>query len=451
MPKTNKRDVRIQRADLRRRSNQPAPPLDDIQQRLLQELTPATFAQARGAHTHLKLRDRTLNLPTMCAILLSLVWRQIPSLSEVVRVLSKEGLLWAEAVKVSVEALSKRFEKMPAALFATVFEQLLTASAEKRHHKRQQIACGAIDEAAPEHRLQQLEKIYTAVLIADASTLEQVRKTTTELRQQATAVLGGKMLVIVEALTHLPMAAFFEENAKSNEKLFNDRILESVPAGGMIVLDAGFFSFGFFDAFTDGGKFFLTRMKANVSYRSISVLSEGRYYRDEIIEVGLHRTAPCKHQLRMVSVLWGTTWYRYLTNELDPKRLSAKDLVTLYRGRWRIEDAFLLTKRLLGLSYLWVGSSNGIQLQIYATWIFYAILIELCHEVALALEQPLERISVEMVFRSLYHYSRELMRNPETDVIEFLAENAKLFAVVKTERKRHRQRDEQLAEIWSEP
>lgn len=27
---------------------------------------------------------------------------------------------------------------------------------------------------------------------------------------------------------------------------------------------------------------------------------------------------------------------------------------------WRIEDAFLLTKRLLGLSYLWVGGSNGV-------------------------------------------------------------------------------------------
>jgi hypothetical protein len=31
----------------------------------------------------------------------------------------------------------------------------------------------------------------------------------------------------------------------------------------------------------------------------------------------------------------------------------------LYRRRWQIEEAFLLTKRLLGLAYLWVGGSNG--------------------------------------------------------------------------------------------
>src|SRR5947208_11998847 len=108
----------------------------------------------------------------------------------------------------------------------------------------------------------------------------------------------------------------------------------------------------------------------------------------------------------MVSVLWGNTWYRYLTNVLDPNLLTAKQVCERYRRRWRIEDAFLLTKRLLGLSYLWVSSKNGIEIQIYATWIFYAVLIDLSNEVALALKQPVEKISVEMVFRSLYHFSR---------------------------------------------
>jgi IS4 transposase len=54
-------------------------------------------------------------------------------------------------------------------------------------------------------------------------------------------------------------------------------------------------------------------------------------------------------------ILWGTTWYRYLTNVLDPEKLSPQEICQFYRIRWRIEEAFLLTKRLLGLSYLWVG------------------------------------------------------------------------------------------------
>jgi hypothetical protein len=123
--------------------------------------------------------------------------------------------------------------------------------------------------------------------------------------------------------------------------------------------------------------------------------------------------------------------------------------VLLYRTRWRIEDAFLLTKRLLGLSYLWVGSKNGVEIQLYATWIFYTVLIDLCAELAQALQQPLDRISVEMVFRSLYHYSRAILRDPNTQLIPYLVDRAKRFALVKTERNRHRKRQDLLDQIWN--
>jgi hypothetical protein len=43
-----------------------------------------------------------------------------------------------------------------------------------------------------------------------------------------------------------------------------------------------------------------------------------------MIQVGLYRSNPCMHPLRMVSVLWQGTWYRYLTNVLEPQQLSAR-------------------------------------------------------------------------------------------------------------------------------
>ena len=58
--------------------------------------------------------------------------------------------------------------------------------------------------------------------------------------------------------------------------------------------------------------------------------------------------------------------------------VSAKTLpADLYRRRWRIEQAFSTVKRLLGLSYLWTGSINGVKLQIWATWLFFAVLVDL--------------------------------------------------------------------------
>ena len=90
--------------------------------------------------------------------------------------------------------------------------------------------------------------------------------------------------------------------------------------------------------------------------------------------MGSYRSNPCKHPVRLVSVLWGTTWYQYLTNVLSPEQLSADEICDLYRRRWTIEEAFLLTKRLLGLAYLWVGNKNGVQIQIICTLILYTVL-----------------------------------------------------------------------------
>jgi IS4 transposase len=86
---------------------------------------------------------------------------------------------------------------------------------------------------------------------------------------------------------------------------------------------------------------------------------------------------------------------------LAPHDLSARQVCGLYRRRWRIKDAFALTKHLLDLAYLWTGSTNAIQLEIYATLMFYAVLLMICQQVAQALGEPLEPISVEMVFRAV--------------------------------------------------
>ena len=114
----------------------------------------------------------------------------------------------------------------------------------------------------------------------------------------------------------------------------------------------------------------------------------------------------------------------------------------------RVEDALLLTKRVLDLAYLWSASSNAVQLQVYATLIFYGVLIQVCQQLATVLQQPLEKISVEMVFRGLYYYSTAMQRGESQSLVPFLVENAKLLGLVKNERKRHRERDERTALIW---
>ena len=124
-----------------------------------------------------------------------------------------------------------------------------------------------------------------------------------------------------------------------------------------------------------------------------------------------------------------------VTNVLDPQRLSVFEVVAVYEQRWHIETAFALVKRLLGLAYLWVGSVNGVQLQVWATWLYYAVLIDLCDDVAEVLQLPLGKISVEMVARGLYHYVQACANGYTGRAAEYFAQEAKLLGIVKRPKK----------------
>jgi hypothetical protein len=65
-----------------------------------------------------------------------------------------------------------------------------------------------------------------------------------------------------------------------------------------------------------------------------------------------------------------------------------------------------IVKRLLGLAYFWVSSQNGIQLQLWATWLLYAVLVDLTDAIAETLNQPFAAISMEMFYRSSHFFTQ---------------------------------------------
>lgn len=77
--------------------------------------------------------------------------------------MEREGLLWVEPMKISVEALSKRLRLFPASLF----RQLLVEAQER-------LPCHQSVSTPP---WMKLPKEFTAWWIADGSTLEELRRT----------------------------------------------------------------------------------------------------------------------------------------------------------------------------------------------------------------------------------------------------------------------------------
>jgi hypothetical protein len=433
--------------DFRHRVPGPLPAVAEIEAELFAWLTPALLAPRQlerrdpcNPQRRIRLRARILTLPVMVALVVSLVWRRLGSIAEVQRVLVQDGLLWVSPLQVSEQAIAKRLDTLPASALAAVFTEV-----------------SARLQAQPPPPLPGLERWtevrtqFARIAMVDGSTLEALRKKTQTLQAQPGLVLAGRMMVMVEAFTHRPLWQLYTEDAAANDKRFAPEILAAVPLGGLLLFDLGFFSFLWFDDFTDQQKFFVTRLRQKTAYRPTHLLSHSPYYRDELIEVGFYRSNPCRHPLRLVSVLWRGQWYRYLTNVLDPTQLSARHICELYRRRWRIEDAFLITKRVLDLAYLWKASANGVQLQLYATFLFYLFLLNICQQVAQSLNEPLERISVEMVFRAFYHYSRALARGATLDLVTYLVQHAALLGLVKRQRKRHREIQQTEQFVWGSP
>ncbi|MEA5577669.1 hypothetical protein [Anabaena sp. UHCC 0451] len=61
---------------------------------------------------------------------------------------------------------------------------------------------------------------------------------------------------------------------------------------------------------------------------------------------------------------------------------------------------------------------------------------------------PKEKISVEMVFRSLYYVAKSVERGENPDIVTSKVQRAKLLGLVKAIRKRHRETQQIREQIW---
>ena len=84
-----------------------APSEEAIKTQLMDIVHPATLTQV-GLFQLLGLRARTLTLPVIVAMVISLIWRQMGSVSELSRVVNREAVLWVPRVKVSMQAINER-------------------------------------------------------------------------------------------------------------------------------------------------------------------------------------------------------------------------------------------------------------------------------------------------------------------------------------------------------
>lgn len=425
MSKKAKSTVRHTRAIQRDRSKRPiaAPPAEQVRDRLRQLILPVTQAEQGTAYATFGVRARKLSAVVMMALVISLIWQQMGSLTDGVRLLSSSGLLWASAITVSQQAVSQRLGSLPAELFLRVLVAVLPVM-----HKRWQ---GRQRPLPPE--LAWAQARYTQVVACDGSTLDALVRRIGLLRGALLNPLAGRMTALLDLCSHLPSHVWYESDSEAHDQRFWERILAALKAGALLIFDLGYTNFQVFARLTASQVTFITRAKSNLAYTVERSLRRSANVHDLLVWIG---SGSDRQLVRLVQVLYHGKWYRYLTNELDSERLPTEYVVALYWQRWRIEEAYAVVKRLLGLAYFWTGAENGVCLQLWATWLLYAVLVDLTDAVAEALNKPFAAVSIEMVYRSLYFFDQAAQRGQATDLMAYLVANVKPLGLLKRKRKR---------------
>lgn len=414
------------RAIQRDRQKRPSvAPADATIERWLEEIIhPATMNQM-AYFRQLGLRERILSLPVRMAFMVSLLWRQLGSVREAVRVLREQGMLWVEPLGgVSFQAVLERINTLSADLFYRVMCEIwpqMQANAQKRTRPLPPSVAYVQGHFAP-------------IWSVDGSVLDNILKKCGLLQDKVTAVLGGKITTIIDIITQVPAHIWYKEEAQAHDQTFWEQILAVLPAGTLLLFDKGLIDYAIFDRLSLMSVGFITRLKRKASYQVVTVLSKTATIHDQVIRLGCQQTR-CHYEMRLVKVLFRGTWYCYLTNVSDPYKLPAECVVALDDQRWRVEDAFNVVKRLLGLAYFYGGSVNAIHIQVWMTWLLYAMLVDLTDQAADALGKPLKAISIEMVFRGLSHFTHVRLRGEADNPIEYLVRRAKSLSLIKQKRR----------------
>ncbi|GAB2941641.1 IS4 family transposase [Streptomyces mayteni] len=142
------------------------------------------------------------------------------------------------------------------------------------------------------------------------------------------------------------------------------RLMRSVRAGMIVLLDRGFSSNAFLETVDSTGAAFLARLTAIRKPPVLRLLRDGSFLsRIGTLDV---RVIECEITLTTTAGRHTGT-YRLATTLLDAHRHPASDLIRLYHERWEVESTYYAIKKsMLGRRVLRARTPPGIAQEIYA-------------------------------------------------------------------------------------
>lgn len=367
--------------------------IEAMLEELLPRLTPVRTGRGR---------PEILPAALLWAGLLVCILRGTSSQLGIARLLSHTGLWRYPRVPVTAEAVRIRLQRSGPA----TMQQLFTAVTQEL------IAQDAGDLT--------LAPFATGVYALDDSTLDQVARTLPALHDLPPGddrLLPGKLCTAFDVRRQIFHTMVPTDLPRQNSKVAFPDLVATLPVGSLLLVDLGYFSFPGFDALTDDGYFFISKLRNKTSWEPVHVFTKSHGVYDALIWLGRYRADRAKHLVRLITVRVGGQTYRLITNVCDPQVLPAAEAIRLYLRRWDIELAFKLIKRELGLHLLWSARWEMILTQVWGVLIIAQIASSVRQQIARRAGVELFDVSLVLILRDL----PALVERGEPDLIGVIA------------------------------
>jgi len=366
--------------------------IGDIEQFLrdaIQQLEPESSGSRRGP-------GRPRVLPALClwAGLLVCVLQGGGSQLAIWRLLTSRGLWDYPRFGLSDQAIYKRLAMAGTSALECLFAQISELL-------RVRLSPFALNGLVP---------WASEVFALDETTLDPVARKLPTLRDIPNGdarLLPGKLAGLYDIRRQQWRRIQYIANPLQNEKVAAAGMVAELPVGSLILADLGYFAFPWFDALTDAGYWWLSRLRNKTSYEVLHVYYQDADVLDAVVWLGAYRADRAAHAVRLLTVQLGARTHRYITNVLDPARLTVGDMVQLYGRRWDIEMAINLVKTHLNLHLFWSAKPVVIVQQIWAVLIISQILQALRLEIAGRAGVDVDEVSMALLIRYLPMFAQD--------------------------------------------
>jgi hypothetical protein len=316
-------------------------------------------------------RERILTIEVVMLALLNFVLAGLDSFLSLVDRLRTGEIPGLRKVEATPAAFYKRLRAISHNVFLVLLQETTKALNASRKYKRDWV--------------KKLAPFANGIYAIDDTTLDALMRRTKSLKKftkGSMETLGGRLGCALDLLTGAFVEVLYDSDSEANEKNHIRPLIDRLGLGNMYVFDLGYFAFPFFDYLTEHYCYFVSRLRNKTTYKVIQTLAEGQYYLDRIVYLGKYRADQASYPVRMIELLIDGTWYKYITNMLNPELLSAEQVWVLYAQRWSIEKSFAVVKRTLGMAFLRPCHQNGMLIQIWCTLAVYQVLQDLRLEIA---------------------------------------------------------------------